>query len=214
MFKLKTRLAALTQTTVFIKNSNTGECLNYHSECSDNYKFGPINNFLPRANAIFTGWNDIDLEIKIIKLMLVNNGYPMTIIDQTVNNFISQKCPIRFSKTITIEQQQQLQVVLQITNKKQYKLDDNALQYRVSNKAHPQTPNSRVTLNIFYKNMKVSNLTMKNNITASHDTLQRYIQFIKSNALWRTVPLPTLTTLDTRRVHWRNVSYFMHKKVS
>jgi hypothetical protein len=156
-------------TTVYVKNTNTGECLNYQSECPDKYKIGVINTFLRRAYSICNNWHDIHNEIKRIKQLLVNNGYPISVIDYTINNFISSKmyCENRTNKTDhTVHK-----LYYENQMHKQYKVDERALIEIFHNKVQPTTENSKVALQIYYKNSKVSNLIMRNS-TASQGALQ------------------------------------------
>ena len=79
------------ETTVYRKNTNTGDCINYNSICPDKYKTSVIKNFLNRAYAICTNWQLLNEEITRIKQLLVNNDFPNSLIDKITYEFLNKK---------------------------------------------------------------------------------------------------------------------------
>ena len=80
------------ETSVYIKGTNNGSCLNYNSICPDKYKKGVVMNFLHRAFLICKTWSLFHIEVERIKQLLVNNNFPMHIIDQAIKNFMNDRC--------------------------------------------------------------------------------------------------------------------------
>lgn len=78
-------------TSVYSKPTNSGECLNYNSNCPQRYKISVIKTFLHRAYSISSTWNGFDLEIKRIKQLLINNNFPNFIVDKITQEFINTK---------------------------------------------------------------------------------------------------------------------------
>ena len=79
------------ETSVHIKSTNDGSYINFKSNCLYRYKIGVIKTLLHRAYLISSNWDIFDSELTRIKQMLVNNSFPLFIIDKTINNFISTK---------------------------------------------------------------------------------------------------------------------------
>ena len=101
---LITRTSHNLSTTVHRKTTNTGECLNYSSICPQRYKIAVIKNFLHRSYAICSNWKDLTTEIQRIKQLLINNNFPNSVVDETINKFISgkmnEKDPRKTERTI------------------------------------------------------------------------------------------------------------------
>ena len=76
---------------VYRKPTNTNVILNYSALCPLNWKFGLITCFLNRAYIVCSTWSLFHDEISYLKSMFTSNGYPTSIFDNCVNNFISKK---------------------------------------------------------------------------------------------------------------------------
>ena len=70
-------------TSVFVKPTNSGECLSYDSLCPDRYKSGLIKCLLFRAFKICSSWLSFHAEVERIKQLLTNNNFPMKYILKT-----------------------------------------------------------------------------------------------------------------------------------
>ena len=77
-------------TSVYIKPTNPGECLNYESVCPDRYKDGVINSLLHRSYKLCNSWDSFHDEIFRIKQLLVNNNFPMNIIDKRIRKYLNE----------------------------------------------------------------------------------------------------------------------------
>ena len=77
------------QTSLFTKVINTGEFMNYKSICPDRYKIGVLKTLLGRAYSICSSWQSFSEEVERVKQVLVNNNYPMQLLDLHINKFIS-----------------------------------------------------------------------------------------------------------------------------
>ena len=78
------------QTSVFKKLTNTGDLLNYVSECPDRYKTGVINTMSLRADKISSSFEIFSSELERIRQVFVNNNYPMKVIEECINNFFNK----------------------------------------------------------------------------------------------------------------------------
>ena len=63
-------------TDIHVKETNTGECLNYYSFAPRRYKTGVIKTMLNRAYNMCSNWGMMHKEITRLKQMFINNKYP------------------------------------------------------------------------------------------------------------------------------------------
>ena len=78
-------------TSVYVKYTHSGNCINYRSLCPDRYKESVINTLLYRAYHVSSNWSLFDSEISKIKQLLVNNNFPMQVIDSCIHRFVDRK---------------------------------------------------------------------------------------------------------------------------
>jgi len=71
-------------TSVYVKPTNSGFCLNGSSECSSAYKESTINAYINRAISHSKNENTLKIEIKRIKSLLMDNNYNIELIDRTI----------------------------------------------------------------------------------------------------------------------------------
>ena len=79
------------QTSVNVNATNSGEVLNYKSECSEKYKKGVITNLLHRGYKTSSSIEIFNQEINRLKQLLASNNYPMKLMDNCVNSFLQSK---------------------------------------------------------------------------------------------------------------------------
>ena len=77
--------------SVYTKPTNYGDCINFTSICPDRYKVGVMKSFLHSTYAISSSWEAFHQDRASIKQLLVNNNFPMAIIDKQVNKFLEKK---------------------------------------------------------------------------------------------------------------------------
>ena len=75
--------------SVYVKPSNSGVCLNFNSECPDRYKASVVYSYLIRAYKLSEDWNSFHEEIIRIKQLLVNNNYTNAFVDNIIYKFVS-----------------------------------------------------------------------------------------------------------------------------
>ena len=76
------------ETGIYTKLSTTTECLNYQSICPLRYKIAVIKSLVHRALSVVSSFELLDIEIKRIEQVLVNNGFPIGLIKKTINNLV------------------------------------------------------------------------------------------------------------------------------
>lgn len=157
-------------TSVFIKDTNQGDCINYNGLCPDKYKVSVIKTLLHRGFHVCSDWASFHLEINRLKQLLTNNNFPMSIIDSTVNNFLQNKVdnnqPVLTHTNIDLFYESQMH--------SGYKQEEKQLQLLIKKHLEPIEEDHRIRLLIYYKNKKLKNLLIKNNISSISDTAQRH----------------------------------------
>lgn len=89
-----TRRENKVDTAVYTKPTNNGQCLNYYSIAPDRYKTGLIRTLLHRGYIVSSSWENFNTEINRLKQVLVNNNYPMKLIEEEINKFIAKKMTV------------------------------------------------------------------------------------------------------------------------
>ena len=86
-------------TSVYRKPTFTGLGLNFFSNTPEIFKINSIKTLLHRAYTISSNFNFLRDEICHLKTYFPNNKYPMQIIENVINTFLSKKCnpPIKKS---------------------------------------------------------------------------------------------------------------------
>ena len=135
-------------TSVFVKPTNSGECLSYDSLCPDRYKSGLIKCLLFRAFKICSSWLSFHAEVERIKQLLTNNNFPMKYIDKNIELFLN-KYVLSQNKETASKNIIPFYFHNQMTAN--YKQDENQLIKIVKEHVEPCDENSRINLTIFYR---------------------------------------------------------------
>ena len=78
------------QTSVHTKPTNSGNLLNYLSECHDKYKTGVITTLLHQARKICSDNTLFLCEVDRIKQLFINNNHPMSVINDCVKTYLEK----------------------------------------------------------------------------------------------------------------------------
>ena len=148
-------------TKVYRKSTNTGRCLNAHSECVDRYKNSVIYSYLNRAYKTCQNWKDFHEELLHIKQILVNNNFSNSVIDKETRKFLQSKLGNKEqnSKLIKIPVYYQNQFHLN------YKTEEKIMKDIILKNVKCVQADHRLQLIIYYSNRKTSNLVIKNNLS-------------------------------------------------
>ena len=165
-------------TSVYRKQTNHGECLNYDSVCPDRYKTGVIKALLHRGYHVSSSWEEFSREIDRIAQQLTNNNYPMGLIERTVNQFVERV----YANKGENELENKINIFFKNQMSTNYKQDEHQLRTIISRNVQTTEDSSKIKLIIFYMNNKVQNLFIKNNphrnnngIENKHNVVYRYI---------------------------------------
>lgn len=155
-------------TSVYTKASNTGQLLNYNSECPEKYKKGVIINLLHRARKISTSPDIFIEEINRLKQIFSNNNYPMEFINKCIDEY-----HISINNKNNQETKQKIKIYYENQINEQYKKDEKIIKDIVKKNVCTINPEEVLDVVIYYKNLKTKNLIMKNDLKPTPDKMLR-----------------------------------------
>ena len=79
------------ETKVFVKPTNSGLLLHYHSHVDDRYKRGLLTTMLDRAYRLSSSWSYFTEECERLKSVFSKLKYPKHLVDSTVKTFLNLK---------------------------------------------------------------------------------------------------------------------------
>ena len=161
------------QTKVHVKSTNTGDCLNFNSITTDTYKTGVIKTMLHRAFKISSSWTTFHEEVNRLKQLFTNNNYPLKLIENQINKFINNKLSNNFP---TDDNNSCINLYYRNQMSSNYKQEEINLKKIVNNHVSSVNINTTIKLSIYYKNPKLSQLFIKNNL---------YKDNIESNVVYK-----------------------------
>lgn len=182
-------------TSVYTKITNTGELLNYNSECPEKYKTGVIMNMLHRGRKISSTMEAFKLEIDRLKQVFTNNNFPIKLIDKCIEEFRTKQN----NQNILEDPKNKLKIYYENQMNDQYKKDEKVIKAIINNNVKPTTVNDELEIIIYYKNMKTKNLIMKNDITRISDKLSKSWIVYKYNCPREDCELPNPTYIGQTR---------------
>ena len=146
------------KTVVYRKPTDHGQCLNYNSNCPTKYKKSVITNYLHRAFKVSSTWSNFHNEVEYIKQMLINNNYPNYLVDSEINRFLNKKLSPNPNDEIN---KTPLNVYYSNQMHTNYKLEERTIKSIINDNI---ICNDNYTVNIifYYKNLRSSNLVIKN----------------------------------------------------
>ena len=165
------------QTSVYVKATNSCEVLNYKSECSEKYKKGVVTNLLHRGYKTSSSIEIFNQEINRLKQLLANNNYPMKLVDNCVNSLLQSKVS---NKTSNLVDKTKIKIYYKNQMDGQYKKDEKVIKDIIKKNIKPTNGNEKkIDVVIYYKNLKTKNLIMKNNMTRTQDPLMTSLTVYK-----------------------------------
>lgn len=145
-------------TSVHVKNTSFGDCLNFNSLCPDRYKVGVAKALLHRGYHVSSCWDSFHVEVNRIRQLLTNNSFPMALVDRTISNFVNQK----FQENPNTDPKKKILLFLENQMSVNYKTEEKQLEQIVQRNIHPVTPTDEIKLIIYYKNRKLKDLFIRN----------------------------------------------------
>ena len=167
---VKVRQDGKFSTSVFVKASNPGHCLNGISECPQKYKESTISAYIRRALTHCNEWKNVHKELERASQILINNGFSHREIEKStkkiLDNWYNNKIPNTAAEH-TIE------IFYKSVFSTAYKEDERIMQQIIKRNVKPKDPNTQIKLVIFYQNKKTSHLLLRNNPRHTDNDLQK-----------------------------------------
>lgn len=154
-------------TSVYVKPTNTGELLNFNSECPERYKKGVITNMLNRAYKCCSNAKLFDNEIIRLRKVFANNNFPIKLIEECIRKFKDKK-----SRNNDEIKKNKINIFYENQMSELYKKDERILKTIIQNNVKPISDEDEIQIMIYYKNTKSKNLIMKNNLSDTKDKMQ------------------------------------------
>ena len=149
------------KTVVYRKPTDIGVCMNAVGDSPQQYKSSVIKGFLYRAKTLCSDTNDMMLEIKRAKQILINNGYSNSEVDMEIRKFLKS------FRSETISQNENSKThTLFYRNfmNSSYQKDEHILKEIIKDNVTTKNSEDKLKLVIYYKTMKTSNMVMRNNL--------------------------------------------------
>ena len=136
------------------------------------HKTGTIKPFIHRAYEISSTWTLFHQVVQQLKQSLINNGYSSSQFDSALNKHLQQIQNTDSKPTIEDGSTHRNNYRNQVSAS--YKEDEKALKRINKNNITCIEPVDKLQVLIYYKNNKVSNLTMRNNPSPSRSKANRH----------------------------------------
>ena len=159
------------ETTVYVKDTNRGLCLNGNSECPERYLRSTINAYIRRALSHCSSWKSLHSELERLSQILVNNGYRNSDINTAINRAVDRWYRQPASNT-TEKEKENIKIYYRNFMSQDYKTEERIIKDIIYKNVKPTDPGKTLQLTIYYKSMKTSNLLIKNRPVKTKTPLQ------------------------------------------
>jgi len=157
-------------TSVYIKKTNSGFCLNGLSECSHAYKLSTIRSLVNRAFTHSNNETQLHSELNRVRKLLSNNNYNLKDINYIINSKFEKHKDANNNNNANALQQNDTNninhnIIIYYKNymSTDYKTDEQIIKKIIKKNVKPNDDENKLCIRIFYKNKRTSNLILKNN---------------------------------------------------
>ena len=149
------------QTTVYVKPTNVGRCLNARGECPDSYKRSVDAAYAKRAFTHTTSWEQMHRELERVRQMLTNNGFQDGLIVDVIAKVLEKHIVPNQNNNLTDSKR----VILShcMTYGSMFEQESAAIRRIVKRGVTPVDSHGEFTLRIYCRSDLTSSLVMKNN---------------------------------------------------
>ena len=124
-----------------------------------------------RAIKYCSSWELVNQEVRRVKQMLTNNGYPISMIDDITRKTMSKHINWENDNDNTSGTTHKLYYRNQMSPA--YKTDERALRAIIHRNCRPTHPDDKIEIRIYYSSPKTASLIMTNNITRDKTPLSQ-----------------------------------------
>ena len=190
-------------TSVYCKPTGANETLNYNSLCPNRYKIAVIKTFLHRAYAITSSWENFNQEVQRIRKLLINNNFPISILDNTIGKFLQTKFNQNNRHT---EAENNINLYYRNQFTSSHRMEEKLIQNAVDKNVKPINNSDKINTRIYYKNRKIKSLFIKNKITNEKQTNDHVVyQYLCSQAGCNSVKYIGYTTCHLAKRFYSHV---------
>ena len=147
-------------TSVYVKGTNSGACINYRSIAPERYKVGVVKTMLHRAYLTCSTWSALDTELRRLQQLFAYHNFPQELVEREIKSFLQKRCE---GGTRGSDQSADVSLFFQGQMTNQYKQEEQNLHKIIDDHLAPTDDNARIKLHIYYNSKKLSNLFIKNN---------------------------------------------------
>ena len=144
------------ETSVYIKPTDRGMYSNFFfSHTLESYKISLIKTLVNRALKVSSSWISFDSEIQRLRRLFVDNGYPLFLIDKTINNMLNK---VHTVATTESETNQNINLFVQLFHVSSFKSDENKLKSIIQHHVKPLDQNAKVSVKAYFRPYKLSSV--------------------------------------------------------
>ena len=157
-------------TSVYVKATNTGHCLNGQSECPQRYLETTVGAFVRRALTHCSSWRSTHQELERVSQVLVNNGYSNHLVARISKRILDNWYEGHTTSTPEGEPAP-TKLFYKSHMSSAHKTDERILK-EIINRNIKTSNNSKLHIIIYYKSRRTSNLLLQNNSSPKPSDLQ------------------------------------------
>ena len=158
-------------TSVYVKKTNSGHCLNGASECPSRYLVATASAYIRRALSHCNTWTSTHKELERAAQQLVDNGFTNSIVEKVTRNILDRwysshpDNPSNNGDEVTLYYKNQMST--------SYKEDERIIKDIITSNVFPAGNMTAVKTVVFYQSKNASHLLLKNNMAPRPAELQR-----------------------------------------
>lgn len=139
------------QTSVYIKPTDKGSYSNFQSHTLPTYKKSIIKTLVFRALKYCSTWQYLHVELDRIKQVLINNNYPLCLIDSVINNMMAKYIANDPNPT-----RKKIVLFVRLSNLSSFQKDSKLLTNIIKEHVKPIDSNSTIDLHAYFKPTKLA----------------------------------------------------------
>ena len=159
---------------MYTKSTNPGHCLNGRSECPQRFKDSTIGAYIRRALTHCSTWKQVHTEIERSTQVLINNGFKEQDISRQTKKILNN-----WYNPDTTEKKEEIKIYYRAFFSTAHKQEERIMKEIIHKNVKPTDPNTRINLQIYYRNKKTSQLLLRNN------TAPEAVKTQKSHVVYR-----------------------------
>lgn len=83
------------ETSVNVKKTHSGDCINFRSIAPERYKIGVIKTMINRAYLICSTYQSLHQELERLQQLFTNNKFPLDLVQKEINRYLEKKSSLQ-----------------------------------------------------------------------------------------------------------------------